>query len=436
MAFFGLSDISFSKGSNTDRKGPLAKLTSTPFERNTLRYPLDIGNYDKGHYVIFYIREQEKTGFTSRAAAIGTSNSKINVGQGFKNPKDAVSGLGNELLNKVNSGLSEINSKVSGALGNLGGSTNGLSSSLSKLTGQISSSISGAVGNVTGSINNLFGQSSVKFGGSSAETNAVIDNSIKQITGGSLSFLQTTRLTKDAIALYMPDTLNYSYSQSYDQLTLGGELGGQIAAAGKSAFDAYKNGGGLDALGSLGKSAVETGKQKLGQTAAKLAGSEQTGQAFMAATGRVQNPMLEMIYKSPNFRTFQFDFTFYPRDEKEALEVQRILERFRFYQAPELLKNAGGFLVPPSQFDIKFYYGGAENNNIPQIATCVLTSLDVNYAPNGFAAYEVPGENSPALGRTGMPVAITLTMQFQEITYLTKADFRDDLAQGGETAAR
>jgi hypothetical protein len=55
--------------------------------------------------------------------------------------------------------------------------------------------------------------------------------------------------------------------------------------------------------------------------------------------------------------------------------------------------------------------------------------MDVNYAPNGWSAYEVPGENSPSLGRTGMPVAIQVTLQFQETTYLTKADFRNDRGQ-------
>jgi hypothetical protein len=144
--------------------------------------------------------------------------------------------------------------------------------------------------------------------------------------------------------------------------------------------------------------------------------------------------MLEMIYKSPNFRTFQFDFTFYPRDEKEALEAQRIIERLRFHQAPELIEDAQGFLVPPSEFDIKFYYAGAQNPNIPPISTCVLTAIDVNYAPNGFTAYEVPGENRPALGRTGMPVAIQVTLQFQETTYLTKADFRND--RGNQTLGK
>ena len=41
---------------------------------------------------------------------------------------------------------------------------------------------------------------------------------------------------------------------------------------------------------------------------------------------------------------------------------------------------------------------------------------------------EVPGENDPQIGRTGMPVAIQMTLQFTEITYLTKQDFNEDLS--------
>jgi hypothetical protein len=64
------------------------------------------------------------------------------------------------------------------------------------------------------------------------------------------------------------------------------------------------------------------------------------------------------------------------------------------------------------------------------MTTSVLTNIDVNYAPNGWSAFEVPGENQPALGRTGMPVAIQVTLQFQETTYLTKQDFNSGRSSG------
>ena len=420
MALFGFGDISFNKGPAT-RKGPLASLVGSQFERTTLRYPLDIGNYDKGHYVVFYVREQIDSSRPSRAVSGEVSNFNGVKPQNLTDPTQLASNYGNEILGKINSGLSQINGATSGALG-------GLTSAIGRTAGS-------AVSGITSSVSNIFGQSNLKFGGSSAESEAIIDNSIKRITGGGLSFLRTTRLTKDAIALYMPETLNYSYSQSYDQLNLGSELGGQALAAAKSVVDAYKSGDTAGAISAGIKTGVEIGKQKIGTGLAGALGSGQTGQAILAATGRVQNPMLEMVYKSPNFRTFQFDFIFYPRDEREALEVQRILERLRFHQAPDLLEGAQGFLKPPSEFDIKFYYGGGENPNIPQIATCVLTTFDVNYAPNGWSAYEVPGENNPNLGRTGMPTAIQVTMQFQEMTYLTKRDFSEDLANS-DTLAR
>jgi hypothetical protein len=424
MPLFGFGDISFNKGSS-QRKGPLASLVGSDFETSTLRYPIDLGSFDKGHYVVFYIREQKRTSaqfqvgrYASEVGKSGfsdvTKSSTVNITSLTQNPQALATNFGNELMGKINSGLNQINQSTGGNLG-------GITSQISKVAG-------GAIGGIVGGVNNLFGQAGLNFGGSSGQTTAVLDQSIKRIS--NKSFVQTTRLTKDAIALYMPDTLLFNYSQSYDQKAIGGEALGKIAGAGRAAIEAFQKAGESGdtgaaikaAAGSAGVSLGETIVQAGGQALGRLAGSEGSAQVALAALGRVQNPMLELIYTSPNFRTFQFDFLFYPRDERESLEVQKILERFRFHQAPEMLQ--GGFLVPPAEFDIKFYYRGAENNNIPQIATCVLTTIDMNYAPNGWSAYEVPGENNPSLGRTGMPVAIQLTLQFQEVTYLTKADYR------------
>jgi hypothetical protein len=121
---------------------------------------------------------------------------------------------------------------------------------------------------------------------------------------------------------------------------------------------------------------------------------------------------------------------FYPRSEKEAKEVQSIIQRLRFHQAPEILSGSGGyFMVPPSEFDIEFHYNGEENPNISKISTCALTSISVDYAPNGFRAYEVPGENSPILGSTGMPVGIRLNLTFQELEIMTKRNYETNLGK-------
>lgn len=413
MALFGFSDIKFQKIDITN--GPLNKLVHSDFERNTYRYPIDLGNYDKAHYVVFYIREQKNTQF-----------SRLKEGEKINLP-DATTGL--PQTTNFSQNISSITSTTfETALINFG----------SNIARQILSSTS----------NNLISNISRLFNGNSPATQGIIDNSIAKIKGGSIFSGTTTKLTRDAIALYMPDTIMYTHKQSYSNLNIGEEIGGQVLAAMRPTIEKYKETGNIN-LGSILKNAaagaVTNTAEKIGKVLGKLADSKNTAKLVTAAVlGAVKNPMLEMIYSGPNFRSFQFQFDFYPRSEREALEVQRIIERFRYHQAPEhatakilggpggsefaLGADVNGFLVPPSEFDIKFYYGGTENPNIPPIASnCILQSIDVNYAPDGFRTYEVSGENKPTLGRTGMPFHINVQLQFQETTYLTKSDFNQEM---------
>lgn len=416
MSLFGFADIKFNKTGTVG--GPLRALQGTDFDTRSLRYPADIGNYDKGHYMVFYIREQKKSKYAKNDNVSDDliNAEKVKGAEQFKNIPlvgNAASNFGSGMLGKLNSGIGALNSATGGAL--------------SGVTGAISK----AAGGIVGSVNSLFGKAASIPIGDAATTQSVLSTNIAKITNNS--FIKTTQLTKDSIALYMPDTLQFAYKQTYDQLNPGTELVGKVAAGGRSAMEAYfrEQGQGSDAaIKAAGKSAGESAGTALTQGVVKgvggALGSGQSGQiGSYLATGSVSNPLLELIYKSPNFRTFQFEFMFYPRDEKEALEVQQIVERFRFHQAPEFQKDAQGFLIPPSEFDIRFYYGGAQNPNIPKIGTCVLTDIDLDYAPNGWSAYEVPGESLPKLGRTGMPVAMKMSLSFQETSYLTKENFTD-----------
>lgn len=411
MSLFGFGDVNFNKQQGPTG-GPLKALEGSQFESRSLRYPEDIGNYDRGHYMVFYIREQKNSKYAKNDSVGDSVINSASMGKTFSNvnlPSNGASDFGGGLLGKLNSGLGALNSATGGALSG------------------VTNAISGAASKAIGGINDIFGQAAT-MGGDQASTQKILSLNIAAIE--NKSFVKTTQLTRDAIALYMPDTLQYTYSQNYDQKSMGGEIAGKVLAAGRSMMDAYKEGGGgAEGFGSAAKSGgtslKETAKQALVQG---VIGGD-AGAIAGAMLGRVTNPMLEMIYTSPAFRSFQFDFSFYPRNEKEAHDVQQILERFRFHQAPEYLAGASGFLIPPSEFEIRFYYGGRQNPNIPNIATCILKSIDVNYAPNGFSMYEVPGEANPQVGRTGMPVAITLQLQFQETTILTKSDFEDSGAR-------
>jgi hypothetical protein len=236
----------------------------------------------------------------------------------------------------------------------------------------------------------------------------------------AIAFTRTITRISDTVALYMPDTLTFTNQQGYSDAGLTGMLaaGGSILSQGNSIVDNLS-------AGDLAKNI----KSLAGNLSPALATIAKEKSALLSAgltayTGLVVNPMLEMIYSTPSFREFRFDFVFYPRSEKEATEVQKIINRFQFHQAPEIESQGEGFfLIPPSEFDIKFYYNGGVNPNIPEISTCVLTSVDVDYAPNGFAAYEIQGEVDAKMGRTGMPVAIRMSLNFKETEIMTKDNF-------------
>lgn len=227
---------------------------------------------------------------------------------------------------------------------------------------------------------------------------------------GNIGLLRTIYRTTDTIALYMPDTVNFVQEEGYSELSLTGLIAAGVTA-GMSIADNNKT--------------TSTFPPYVENLARHFGSQSDLGRAaFAAFTGKVQNPMLEILYTTPIFRNFRFDFIFYPRSKQEATEVQNIIERLRFHQVPEIYKDSYGYLlIPPSEFDIKFYYNGSENNNIPKISTCVLVALDLDYAPNGFAAYEMPNESKPSLGGTGMPVAIRLGLTFKETEYLTKDSY-------------
>jgi hypothetical protein len=214
---------------------------------------------------------------------------------------------------------------------------------------------------------------------------------------------------------------NFNHSQAYSDISLAGEFATTFGAIAKTALD-----GGVDAA-QRGRNLSPFVLQQLTKIAGSVTGSPKTFEAIFAGASQLaQNPQLELIYGKPDFRSFRFSFMFYPRSEKEAEEVYKLIQRLKFHQAPEIKNGtAGFFLVPPSEFDIEFYYNGQINPNIPTISTCVLQSIDLDYAPNGFHSFETPGDNSPKIGGTGTPVAIRMDLSFKETEIMTKFNFQD-----------
>jgi len=300
---------------------------------NIYRYPQDLGSAQRGHYMIFFVRQRDGTNFpaSERGATVNE-----NVGSDLKYSSS------NFILQRV---------------------------------GKSGKSLFGTIG-------------------------------------------RSTR-TNESIVLYMPDTLNFDSRQNYSDLSPGTTILGQAILAGPALLEKFKAG---DFKG-LFSSAVNSGAGRLALQ--RLAenfglGGDALQLGLYSAFGQVLNPMIEVIYASPQPREFQFEFFFYPKSKAEAQQVLKIINLFKFHSSPEM--GSTGMLIPPSEFDIMFCYKGKENPNIPRIGTCVLKNVQTNYAPKGFAAYETESEIVEE-GGTGMPVAITMSLQFSETTFITKEDF-------------
>jgi len=386
MALFNLTDISFKAPGSA--KGPLASLTeNSEYASSTLRFPSDVGSSDKAHYMVININEQKYTQFSGTPA--------------LENQKPFVT------QNRIDNPALQPN---------IGGIKTLLDTALSTDAGKVvQEKFQTSVNSLLGGLSST-GKAGEVLAGFASGVGNELTQYIKDID--PIGFTRTIRRIKNTIVLYMPDTLMFSQSQNYDQLNIGGGIvSGMMSAAG-SLMDTKKNNpqaNSQDLSHLYGKNlapffaSAALNQSSLGKT------------IFAAATGTVVNPMMEILYSSPTPRNFQFDFQFNPRDEKEAKEVQDIIDSIRFFQAPEIKEGKGGFfLIPPAEFDISFYYNGKINPNIPPVSTCVLSNVNVNYAPNGFSTYEIPNETNAQIGRTGMPVSIIMQLSFMETEMVYK----------------
>jgi hypothetical protein len=234
------------------------------------------------------------------------------------------------------------------------------------------------------------------------------------IVGAQMS--RTQKRLKTAIALHIPNNLSINYGVTWSEEDTGALALG--AAAAQQGWELTK------ALATFGKSGDVSGST-IGAIATNIALSKGPNQAGNSvASGLAANPKKEQVFKGVNFRTFSFDYKFFPRNSDEAKNILRIIHQFKYHMHPEFKDGNNFVYIYPSEFDIFYYQNGEENLNLHRHTSCVLTDMSVNYTPNGFTAYEVPGETKPALGRTGMPVAIQLMLQFKETTFLTKDDFK------------
>lgn len=223
--------------------------------------------------------------------------------------------------------------------------------------------------------------------------------SVAATQGGS--FTGQKKRIKTAISLHIPNNLSTKYSVNYeDESTAFQMMGIKFGAEALQKAAASSN-----AMGNLGAAVANIGLTV-------------PGTGLLSKLGQIApNPRKEQIFKRVDFRTFQFDYEFFPRSETEAQNVLDIIKQFKYHMHPEFKDDNAFLYIYPSEFDIYYYNGVDENLTIHRHTSCVLEDLSVNYSPQGqFTTF-----------RNGMPTQINISMQFKELALLTKEKIEDGL---------
>ena len=357
-----------------NEESPVSKLDHDPFAYSSIQYPRDLTtNGGIGHYMLFYVNVQDKTKYVYDGADSQPVGGVVEVPGGSY--YDTATSTTITYPSTYKEGGSDERAKYFEGLQRRGGK--------------------GFTGN----------------------SDAVLLAKEQRKRGsGMSSYLKTTTRITDSVAIYLPPNVQDTTSAAYT-----GAATGVIGAAAAGAFGVLENMGKKD-YEAAAQGLVDSAKAIVGEAAIKaateiaegLTGAEGTRGLINKAFGQADNPYMEVLFDAMQLRTFTYNFTFSPKNKDETMDVQKIIQLFRFHMSPELKGAANRFLTLPSEFDIHYMYQAqdgqaSENDFYNKIATCVCTGCDVNYTPDGVKSFE-----------GGAPSKITMTLTFQETELLTK----------------
>ena len=349
---------------------------------NILQFPMDVtaapGLGNQGHYVMFFINEQE--------------DAEIQFGtRGNKNAFDDILKAKEEY---------NIPDTINDSLGVRRVNTDGLEEHLhakakARFNSTFHDSATGRIG-PTGYIDNTDSEYS---------------------DAGEAIYVKrapTVRLDT-AIALYMPPTATFVDNANYTDTEIGAaaKAGMDIYAdvmAGKSIATTVGN-----SLEQLGPALSEGLTKALLGAVGNIPGFGGMREAYEMAAGTIIADRMELAFKGIAKRVFQFNFKMIPKSQQEADEIRKIIYAFRLNMLPEFKggNRMGRKLRVPSTFNIQYMYNGGENNYLQKISTCVLENCTVSYGGDRYRTFTPNEIGAP-------PVETSLTLNFKEMELITK----------------
>ena len=206
------------------------------------------------------------------------------------------------------------------------------------------------------------------------------------------------------IALYVPDGLSSTSQVSFS---------GQDFGFGSRTINEIREAEGF------GETIGETGEaiKAMGAKAMNALGNKLTGGIGNLRDGRAVNPMQEQTLEGVSFRSFAFEYEFWPKSQEEADEINKIMYAFRTAMLPDTFGSSDendveNFFNYPNIFDVEFE--GPIRNVLDGFLPMVCTKCDIDHF-NGqkFAVFE-----------GGQPISSKMSLEFVEIKILSQENYQ------------
>ncbi|SUZ99720.1 uncharacterized protein METZ01_LOCUS52574 [marine metagenome] len=366
------------KSSDNSPTTNLAKISK--FTTTNVAYPSAVESPDQGHWILFNINSMTSAKLRKQSSAGAASFKKINdlVNKEFK----IRSPSGDPALNgQLGAGITRVD-----------------------VAGRSIKDFSGQGGGAT-----VRGAPSVKTGGMPGGGRNSSSTNLYAATN-NITRLDTT------IALYMPASVQASYSLEYENVPIGA-MGQAIVGVFDSIVKVAQGTSIKDAGFGGALSNAEEGVKRMALSSIDAIMPGIRAQAQIKE-GKILSNKMELSFNGVGRRQFSFSFVFMPKSEKEALTVEHICYLFKYHSHPRYVEDrAGRQMTIPDSFDIRYMYQDQQNHFLNKISTCFLENVSVAYGGDRFVAYR------PTTGLHGAgapPQRTTLTLQFKELEIITQ----------------
>ena len=173
-----------------------------------------------------------------------------------------------------------------------------------------------------------------------------------------------------------------------------------------------------------------TSLNAIAQAIGALGVSVDVEQAITRTSGAVRNPNLELLFKGPSLRSFNFNIRLTPRSPEESKRVRMIIRALKQHSAakknPQIFSGdaegelGGNFLLgTPDVFKLRYIKARTQRDikGLNKFKTCALTSMAVDYTGEvgRFAAYEEDSQ----------PVTTIISLSFTELTPIYDQDYAE-----------